>query len=87
MTCCPTCGIAVVGAGDPSPAEERMLNLVLDFHEQHGRFPTYRELKSALAYRSVHGVAARLQCLAKKGFVTLSGVRGKRGIQAARDRR
>lgn len=83
MSCCPTCG-ATLATKDPTRVEARALAAIWEFHDQHHRFPTYRELSIALGHTSWQAVTPIVRHLARKGWCTLAGVQGKRAIQAAR---
>ena len=71
MTCCPRCGIAIDGWGDPTPAEHRVLQAIVEFHDARGRFPTYREIQRSQGYRSVQSVHAKVHALAEKGLLVM----------------
>jgi SOS-response transcriptional repressor LexA len=77
---CEHCG-ARLAENDPSPAELRVLNFIVDFREAQGRFPTYREIRIGMRFRSVATANTHVYRLADKGWVTIV----KRvGIRAAR---
>ena len=86
MTVCPTCGIAIRGAEDPTPAEGRVLDFIIAFHDQYGRFPTYREIRVEFAYRSPQSVRHHVDKLRKKGWLAIGRTRLLSSIDAARRR-
>ena len=83
MTVCATCGVAIHGAHDPTTAEARVLHFIVAFHDQYGRFPTYREIRVELAYRSLQAVRYHVHKLEKKGWLTIQRAPNGRGILAA----
>ena len=86
ITDCPTCGVAISGVEDPTPAEGRVLDFILAFHDQNGRFPTYREIRVKFGYRSHQSVRYHVDKLDRKGWLTVRRTRMLQSIDAARRR-
>ena len=70
VTACSNSNVADLGAGDSSTVEARALDLVVGFHNLHGRFPTYREVRIELADRSLRAAYHHVQELKDKGWLT-----------------
>ena len=63
-------------------AQELIHAFVLKFYAQHGRFPTYHQVRSQIGYSSIRTVHHHVHALAEKGWLTIEA---GRGITAARD--
>lgn len=80
---CPSCG-ALLATGDPSPAQARVLEFIVDFHERRGRFPLYREIRIGMGYTSTAAATRQVAALASKGLLTVRkhyGIVGARGVE------
>lgn len=81
MSVCGQCG-AVLVTDDPSPAEARVLEFVLDFHGRRLRFPTYLEIQQGLRLGSRTAANTMVHRLARKGWLAIEKYRGIKGARA-----
>jgi SOS-response transcriptional repressor LexA len=56
--------------GGITPRQRQWLRAVVRLTLEHGRPPTFRELKDWLGIKSLNGVGTNMRALARKGLVT-----------------
>jgi len=61
--------MAVTNTRPLSKKQGETMGQILAFFEQHGRMPTYRELRNIFGLRSVSTIHQRVQDLRDKGFL------------------
>ena len=64
-------GIASRVAEDLTPTEARVLDFIVAFHDQYGRFPSLRSIRVEFAYRSVGSARYHVDKLDKKGWLAI----------------
>ena len=57
-----------LSVGDLTPREASVLHFVVEFHDQHDRFPSLRQIRDTLAY-SLAGVRYHVDTLDEKGWL------------------
>ena len=55
--------------------QELLLFLLQEYHEQKGKFPSFRKLTATFNYKSTWAITKMIEALIKKGYIT----RSKRG--------
>ena len=75
MTGWPNYSVAIQGTADPTPTEGRVLDFIVAFNDQHGRFPTYREIRVEFAYRSTNSGRRHVHELDRKGWLSIKRTR------------
>jgi len=53
--------IVSTGRGDDDPTPAMVLDFVVAFHDQHGRFPTHREVRIEFTDRSLTRIESALR--------------------------
>lgn len=66
--------------------QQELLQFIGDFLQEHDYAPSYREIMSALGYKSVSTVAVHVDGLIVKGYLTKSD-KSARSIRIASERR
>jgi repressor LexA len=61
-------------------AQERVYNFVKDYIEQHGRSPSYEEIRSHLGFRSLNAVSKHLKQLEMRGYLQSPWQNRKRAL-------
>lgn len=65
-------------------AQERCLNIIINYIEENGCAPTRQELADFLGEKSTNGVNQKLKQLEKKGFMRIHPTGKKRNITVLR---
>lgn len=64
--------------------QQELLQFISDFLNEHDYAPSYREIMSALGYKSVSTVAVHVDGLIAKGYITKSD-KSARSVRLARE--
>jgi DNA-binding MarR family transcriptional regulator len=70
MTVSPN-NVANLSIGDLTPRQARVLHFIVEFRDQHDRFPNLRQIRDALAY-SLAAVRYHVDTLDEKGWLACS---------------
>jgi repressor LexA len=63
---------------DLTAREKKVLEWIKSYQQDHGGYPTYREIQAALKFNSINSVSQYIKQLAKKGYVELIKNKGYR---------
>ena len=63
--------VANLSVGDLTPREAKVLHFIVEFHDQHDRFPSLRQIRDTLAY-SLGAVRHHVDKLDEKGWLACS---------------
>jgi repressor LexA len=64
-----------------TPAQERVYRFVQEYMQQHGRAPSYEEIRSHLGFRSLNAVSKHLKQLEQRGYLQSPWQNRKRAIE------
>ena len=64
-----------------TPAQERVYRFVREYMQQHGRAPSYEEIRSHLGFRSLNAVSKHLKQLEQRGYLQSPWQNRKRAIE------
>src|SRR5690606_5168456 len=58
--------------------ESKVIQWIKQYQQQHGGYPTYREIQAALGFNSINSVSQYIKQLASKGYLDLIKNKGYR---------
>jgi len=64
-----------------TPAQERVYRFVREYMDNHGRAPSYEEIRKSLGFQSLNGVAKHLRQLEQRGFLQSPWNNRKRALE------
>ena len=70
-------------AEDLTPKEVRVLDFIVGFHDQHGRFPSLRQIRVEFAYHSLAAADRQVPELKEKDWLAVRRERSLTRIESA----